>query len=72
MQFLFAMIIGLINYLNESIMVVTERVQFSSAEIKQSLTIGIDNIVTLALFQVNKVKDLNNVNMIIAFTFEDS
>ena len=39
-------------------MVVTERVQFSSTEIKQGLAISIDNIVALALLQVDEVKDL--------------
>lgn len=42
-------------------MVVTERVQFSSTEIKQGLAISIDNIVALALLQVDEVKDLYNM-----------
>ena len=49
------------NYLDKSIMVVTERIQFSSTEIKQGLAISIDNIVTLALLQVDEVKDLYNM-----------
>jgi hypothetical protein len=37
------------NYLDKSIMIVTERVQFGSTEIKQGLAISINNIVALAL-----------------------
>ena len=46
------------NYLDKSIMIVTEGVQFSSTEIKQGLAISINNIVALALLQVDEVKDL--------------
>ena len=49
------------NYLDKSIMVVTERIQFSSTEIKQGLAISINNIVALALLQVDEVKDLKNL-----------
>lgn len=49
------------NYLDKSIMIVTEGVQFSSTEIKQGLAISINNIVALALLQVDEVKDLKNL-----------
>ena len=52
-------------------MIVTERVKFSSTEIKQGLAISINNIVALALFQVDEVKYLCNLFESI-ITFEDS
>jgi len=59
------------NYLDKSIVIITERVKFSSTEIKQGLAISINNIVALALFQVDEVKDLYNLFQAM-ITFEDS
>ncbi len=52
-------------------MIVTERVKFSSTEIKQGLAISINNIVAFALLQVDEVKHLYNLFEAI-ITFEDS
>jgi hypothetical protein len=49
------------NYFDKSIMIVTKGVQFGSTEIKQGLSISINNIVALALLQVDKVKHLSNL-----------
>ena len=46
-------------YLDESIVVITEGVQFGSAQVKKCLSIRVDNIVTLALLQVDEIKNLN-------------
>jgi hypothetical protein len=45
-------------YLNESIMIVSEGVKLSAAEIKKSVAISINNVVALACFEVNEVQDL--------------
>jgi hypothetical protein len=51
--------------------IITERVKFSSTEIKQGLSVSINNIVALALLQVDEVKDLYNL-FEATITFEDS
>jgi len=45
-------------YLHESIMVVSEGVKLSTAEIKKSVAISINNVVALACLEVNEVQDL--------------
>lgn len=54
----YTILLHYLDYLDESIMVVTKRVQFSSAQVKQSLAISINNIVALALLQVDEVQHL--------------
>lgn len=49
-------------YLNESIMIVSEGVKLSAAEIKKGVAISINNVVALACLQVNEVQDLLYVN----------
>jgi hypothetical protein len=50
-------------YLHESIMIVSEGVKLSAAEIKKSVAISIYNVVTLACLKVNEVQDLLYVNL---------
>lgn len=39
-------------------MIISERIELSSAKIKKSVAISINDVVTLALFKVDEVKDL--------------
>jgi hypothetical protein len=50
-------------YLHESIMIVSEGVKLSAAEIKKGVAISINNVVALACFEVNEVQDLLYVNL---------
>jgi hypothetical protein len=52
--------------------IVTKRVELSSTEIEEGLTIDINNVVALALFEINEVKDLYYIRLINSFTFDDS
>lgn len=49
-------------YLHESIMIVSEGVKLSAAEIKKGVAISINNVVALACLEVNEVQDLLCVN----------
>lgn len=49
-------------YLHESIMIVSEGVKLSAAEIKKGVAISINNVVALACLKVNEVQDLLYVN----------
>jgi hypothetical protein len=52
--------------------IVAKRVELSSTEIKEGLTIYINNVVALALLEINEVKDLYIIRLINSFTFDDS
>ena len=46
------------DYFDKSFMIVSKRIELSSTKIEESVAISINNVVTLACFQVNEVQDL--------------